>query len=73
MTGGHWKVPLTTSVGVITALGNIASISCRWPNTEEMGRLKLIETQGAIDLLAGDDLTLANLGNMSQTTEGDLV
>lgn len=54
-------------------MGSIASISCRWPNTEEVGGLNLIEALGAIDLLAGDDLTLANLGNMSQATEGDLV
>ncbi|MGY3944164.1 hypothetical protein [Aeromonas tecta] len=40
---------------------------------EEVGGLKLIEALGAIELLAGDDLTLASLGNMSQTTAGDLV
>lgn len=40
---------------------------------EEVGGLKLIEALGAIELLAGDDLTLGSLGNMSQTTAGDLV
>lgn len=40
---------------------------------EEVGGLKLIEALGAVELLAGDDLTLGSLGNMSQTTAGDLV
>lgn len=40
---------------------------------EEVGGLKLIEALGAIELLAGDDLTLGCLGNLSQTTAGDLV
>ena len=40
---------------------------------EEVGGFKLIEALGAIELLAGDDLTLGSLGNMSQTTAGDLV
>ena len=40
---------------------------------EEVGGFKLIEALGAIELLAGDDLTLASLGNLSQTTAGDLV
>jgi hypothetical protein len=40
---------------------------------EEVGGLKLIEALGAIELLAGDDLTLGSLGNLSQTTAGDLV
>ncbi len=42
-------------------------------STEEVGGLKLIEALGAVELLAGDDLTLGSLGNMSQTTAGDLV
>ncbi|HAU4927234.1 hypothetical protein [Aeromonas hydrophila] len=40
---------------------------------EEVGGFKLIEALGAVELLAGDDLTMASLGNMSQTTAGDLV
>lgn len=40
---------------------------------EEVGGLKRIEVLGAIELLAGDDLMLGSLGNMSQTTAGDLV
>lgn len=39
---------------------------------EEVGGKKAIEALGAIELLAGDDLMLASLGNMSQTTAGDL-
>lgn len=39
---------------------------------EVVGGFKLIEALGAIELLAGDDLTLASLGNLSQTTAGDL-
>ncbi|MFM5854989.1 hypothetical protein ACET6L_07150 [Aeromonas rivipollensis] len=42
-------------------------------SVEEVGGFKLIETLGAIELLAGDDLTLGCLGNLSQTTAGDLV
>ncbi|MUG29996.1 hypothetical protein [Aeromonas salmonicida] len=42
-------------------------------STEEVGGFKLIEALGAIELLAGDDLTLGCLGNLSQTTAGDLV
>ncbi|MGK4473096.1 hypothetical protein [Aeromonas molluscorum] len=40
---------------------------------EEVGAMKRVEALGAIELLAGDDLTLGSLGNMSQTTAGDLV
>lgn len=40
---------------------------------EEVGGKKTIEALGAVELLAGDDLMLASLGNMSQTTAGDLV
>ncbi|MNF58770.1 hypothetical protein D3C84_403380 [compost metagenome] len=40
---------------------------------EEVGGIKRVEALGAIELLAGDDLLLACLGNMSQTTGGDLV
>lgn len=40
---------------------------------EEVGGKKCIEALGAIELLAGDDLLLGSLGNMSQTTGGDLV
>ncbi|WP_429179925.1 hypothetical protein [Aeromonas salmonicida] len=40
---------------------------------EEVGGFKLIEALGSIELLAGDDLTLGSLGNMSLTTAGDLV
>ncbi|QTL95521.1 hypothetical protein [Aeromonas jandaei] len=39
---------------------------------EEVGAMKRIEALGAIELLAGDDITLGCLGNMSQTTAGDL-
>ncbi|MGF1696541.1 hypothetical protein L4C54_12775 [Vibrio lamellibrachiae] len=34
---------------------------------------KLIEALGAIDLLAGDDITLGSLGNMQTATAGDLI
>lgn len=40
---------------------------------EEVGGVKRIEALGAIELLAGDDVMLGSLGNMSQTTAGDLV
>ncbi|WP_244906912.1 hypothetical protein [Aeromonas bestiarum] len=44
-----------------------------WLGTEEVSGFKLIEALGAIELLAGDDLTLGSLGNMNQTTAGDLI
>lgn len=40
---------------------------------EQVGAMKRVEALGAIELLAGDDLLLGSLGNMSQTTAGDLV
>ena len=40
---------------------------------EEVGGIKQVEALGAIELLAGDDMVLGSLGNMSQTTAGDLV
>lgn len=42
-------------------------------SVEQVGAMKRIEALGAIELLAGDDLLLGSLGNMSQTTAGDLV
>ncbi|MGL5498305.1 MAG: hypothetical protein ACRDCQ_15270 [Aeromonas sobria] len=42
-------------------------------SVEEIGAMKRIEALGAIELLAGDDLVLGSLGNMSQTAAGDLV
>ncbi|WP_421184764.1 hypothetical protein [Aeromonas enteropelogenes] len=40
---------------------------------EEVGGIKRLEALGAIELLAGDDLLLAALGNGSVTAAGDLV
>lgn len=40
---------------------------------EEVDGYKRIEALGTIELLAGDDLMLGSLGNMSLTTAGDLV
>uniref|UniRef100_UPI0034A0D57C hypothetical protein n=1 Tax=Aeromonas sp. R9-1 TaxID=3138478 RepID=UPI0034A0D57C len=40
---------------------------------EAVDGIKQVEALGAIELLAGDDLVLGCLGNMSQTTAGDLV
>ena len=42
-------------------------------SVEQIGAMKRIEALGAIELLAGDDMVLGCLGNMSQTTAGDLV
>ncbi|WP_429134280.1 hypothetical protein [Aeromonas hydrophila] len=42
-------------------------------SVERIGAMKCIEALGGIEFLAGDDLTLGSLGNMSQTTAGDLV
>ena len=42
-------------------------------STEEVTGQKIIEALGAIDLLAGDDLTLGALGNMQVATAGDLI
>ncbi|MFM5236502.1 hypothetical protein ACEUAP_03680 [Aeromonas veronii] len=42
-------------------------------SVEQIGAMKRIEALGAIELLAGDDLMTGCLGNMSQTTAGDLV
>ncbi|ENC6433142.1 hypothetical protein ABKX88_001331 [Aeromonas veronii] len=42
-------------------------------SVEQIGAMKRIEALGAIELLAGDDMVLGSLGNMSQTTAGDLV
>lgn len=40
---------------------------------EEIVGKKIIEALGAIDLLAGDDLTLGSLGNMQVATAGELI
>lgn len=40
---------------------------------EEIVGKKVIETLGAINLLAGDDLTLGTLGNMQTASAGDLI
>ena len=40
---------------------------------ETIGGKKLIEALGAIDLLAGDDITLGSLGNMHTATAGELI
>ncbi|MCL1123515.1 hypothetical protein [Shewanella surugensis] len=40
---------------------------------EEVGAKKTIEALGAIELLAGDNINLASLGNMHFTTTGELV
>ncbi|WP_019615470.1 hypothetical protein [Psychromonas ossibalaenae] len=40
---------------------------------EEIIGQKVIEALGAIDLLAGDDLTLGSLGNMQVATAGELI
>lgn len=42
-------------------------------SVEQIGAMKRIEALGAIDLLAGDDMMLGCLGNMSHTAAGDLV
>lgn len=39
---------------------------------EEIAGKKVIEALGAVDVLAGDDLTLGTLGNMRLATAGDL-
>ncbi|MGB0894009.1 MAG: hypothetical protein ACPGUD_06335 [Parashewanella sp.] len=41
-------------------------------STEEITGTKLIEALGAIELLAGDDISIGSLGNMHQTTAGEL-
>ncbi|WP_375750961.1 hypothetical protein [Vibrio sp. HN007] len=40
---------------------------------EEIVGKKLIEALGALDLLAGDDITLGSLGNIQTATAGDLI
>ncbi|MGP7732911.1 hypothetical protein [Oceanimonas smirnovii] len=42
-------------------------------STEEIAGRKLIEALGAIELLAGDDLTLASLANLQQVAAGERV
>lgn len=42
-------------------------------SVEQIGAMKRIEALGAIELLAGDDMVLGCLGNMSQTAAGDMV
>ena len=42
-------------------------------SVEQIGAMKRIEALGAIELLAGDDMVLGCLGNLSQTAAGDLV
>ncbi|HDO1322758.1 TPA: hypothetical protein P2R03_004320 [Aeromonas veronii] len=48
-------------------------ITTQQHSVELIGAMKRIETLGAIELLAGDDLAAGCLGNMSHTAAGDLV
>ncbi|RKJ84408.1 hypothetical protein D6R50_06505 [Aeromonas veronii] len=47
-------------------------ITTQQHSIEEVGAMKRIEALGAIELLAGDEMVLGCLGNMSQTAAGDL-
>lgn len=48
-------------------------INVKQHSLEQIGGQKVIEALGAIDLLAGDDITLATLGNMHSATAGELI
>ncbi len=50
-----------------------AETNVKQHSVETIGGKKLIEALGAIDLLAGDDITLGSLGNMHTATAGELI
>lgn len=56
----------------LAELGN-SETHVKQHSLETIGGKKLIEALGAIDLLAGDDITLASLGNMHIATAGELI
>lgn len=63
---------------IIEADHHIANVGTMVANvkqhsTENIAGKKVIEALGAIDLLAGDDITLASLGNLQIATAGELI
>jgi hypothetical protein len=62
VTADHY----TASVGTLT-------VDVKQHAVETVAGKKLVEALGAIELLAGDDITLASLGNMQIATAGELI
>ena len=48
-------------------------INVKQHSVEHIGGKKVIEALGAVDILAGDNLTLGTLGNMHSATAGELI
>lgn len=62
----------TTADHYQISAGTLA-VDVKQHSVETVSGKKLIEALGAIELLAGDDITLANLGNMQIATAGELI
>lgn len=56
----------------LASIGTMA-MDVKQHSVETIGGKKLIEALGAIELLAGDDVTLGSLGNMQLATAGELI